>query len=62
MGTPPALLGLAITVKDAAIEAQVDNNTACDVYMCFREVFSTTLLNMPIILGGPGKKVVQLGG
>ena len=40
--------------KDASEEAEVDKNTACDVYRWLREVCSTTLLTTPIVLGGPG--------
>ena len=58
--------------KDAAEEAEVDPNTACDIYRYFLEVRlkmsiilccvyrwfrKTTLLNTTIFLGGPGKKV-----
>ena len=46
-------------VNDASQEAQVDNNTACDVYRWFRKMCSTTLLNTTITLGGPGM-IVQV--
>ena len=41
-------------VTDAAIDIEVDKNTACDVYRWLREVCSTTLLGLPCILGGAG--------
>ena len=40
--------------KDAAQEAEVDKNTSCDVYRWLREVCSTALLSVPVVLGGPG--------
>ena len=40
--------------KHTSEEAEVDKNTACDVYRWLREVCSTTLLTTPIVLGGPG--------
>ena len=54
--------------KDAAEEAEVDPNTACDIYRYFSGGLSwnvyvyrwfreTTLLNTTILLGGPGKIV-----
>ena len=46
-------------VKDAAKDVEIDKNIACDLYRWFREVCSTTLLQTPIILGGPGV-VVQV--
>ena len=42
------------SVTDAARDAEVDEGTAIDVYRWLREVCSTTLLNTPIVLGGPG--------
>ena len=38
----------------ASAEAEVTETTACQVYEWLREVCSTTLLQTPIILGGPG--------
>ena len=38
----------------AAREADTSENTACQVYQWLREVCSTKLLQLPIILGGPG--------
>ena len=46
-------------VTDAAKIAEVDVNTAVDVYRWLREVCSTKLLQTPIVLGGPGI-VVQI--
>ena len=46
-------------VKHAAYDADIDKNTACNVYRWLREVCSTKLLQMPIILGGPGV-IVQI--
>lgn len=46
-------------VTEAAQEAEVDKNTAVDVYRWLREVCSTKLLPMPMVLGGPGV-VVQI--
>ena len=47
-------------VTEAAKVAEVDANTAVDVYRWLREVCSTKLLQTPIIvLGGPGI-VVQI--
>ena len=37
-----------------AQEAEIGENTACDIYQWLREVCSTELLGTPIILGGPG--------
>ena len=39
-------------VTDAAKIAEVDENTAVDVYRWLREVCSTKLLATPILLGG----------
>ena len=41
-------------MTDAATEADVTDATACQVYQWLREVCSSTLLETPIILGGPG--------
>ena len=41
-------------VTDAARIAEVDENTAVDVYRWLREVYSTKLLATPILLGRPG--------
>ena len=46
-------------VTEAAKVAEVDANTAVDVYRWLREVWSTKLLQTPIVLGGPGI-VVQI--
>ena len=46
-------------VTDAAEEARVSRETAINVYQWLREVCTTTLINTPIILGGP-QKVVQI--
>ena len=48
---------LEYAVTDAAKIAEVDENTAVDVYQWLREVCSTKLLNTPILLGGPGVTV-----
>ena len=39
-------------MTDAAEEAEVTESTASQVYQWFREVCSTKLVNIPIILGG----------
>ena len=46
-------------MTDAARVAEVDENTAVDVYRWLREVCSTKLINTTIMLGGPGV-VVQI--
>ena len=46
-------------VSDACEEAQVTAKTAVDVYQWSREVCVTTLLQTPIMLGGPSR-VVQI--
>ena len=46
-------------VTDAMEEADVDRRTAIDIYQWLREVCSTKLLSMLIVLGGPGV-VVQI--
>ena len=46
-------------VKDAQRVAEVDKGTAIDVYRWLREICTTKLLPMPMILGGPGV-VVQI--
>ena len=47
-------------VIDASKEAEVKEDTACDIlYQWLREVCSTKLISMPIVLGGPGK-IVQI--
>ena len=38
-------------------EAQVTAKTAVDVYQWLREVCATTLLQTPIMLGGPSRMV-----
>ena len=40
-------------VIDLADKIDTGEDTACDIYQWLREVCSTTLLNTPIILGGP---------
>ena len=58
----PSSLSIIVTVwwakqylvSAAATEAEVTEATACQVYEWLREVCSTTLLQTPIILGGPG--------
>ena len=47
------------SVCAAATEAEVTEATSCQVYEWLREVCSTSLLQTPIILGGPGV-VVQI--
>ena len=42
-----------------AAEAEISENTACAIYQWLREVCSTALLGMPMILGGPGV-IVQI--
>lgn len=37
-----------------AEEAEIAENTACSIYQWLREVCSTALLPMPMVLGGPG--------
>ena len=49
----------AYPVTLMAQEAEIGENTACDIYQWLREVCSTKLLGSPIILGGPGV-IVQL--
>ena len=46
-------------VSDACEEAQVTAKTTVDVYQWLREVCATTLLQTPIMLGGPSR-VVQI--
>ena len=41
-------------VCEAALEAEVTENTSIQVYQWLREVCSTTLLQTRIVLGGPG--------
>lgn len=41
-------------VTEAAEEAEVDPGSAVDVYRWLREICSTRLLHIPIVLGGPG--------
>ena len=42
-----------------AEEAEIPENTACCIYQWLREVCSTALLPMPMVLGGPGV-IVQI--
>ena len=44
-------------VSQACRHAKVDKQTAIDMYQWLREVSSTMLLPMPIVLGGPGIEV-----
>ena len=53
------ILARQYTVSDACEEAQVTAKTAVDVYQWLREVCATTLLQAPIMLGGPSR-VVQI--
>ena len=46
-------------VIEASKEAEVKEDTACDIYQWLREVCCTKLISMPIVLGGPGK-IVQI--
>ena len=41
-------------VIQIAKEAEIGEDTACDIYQWLREVCSTKLSNIPIILGGSG--------
>ena len=41
-------------VSDAAEEASIGEDTACNIYQWLREVCSTKLVGIPIVLGGPG--------
>lgn len=41
-------------VTDMSQEAEITEDTACNIYQWLREVCSTKLLQTPIILGGPG--------
>ena len=59
--SPPSLLGAAVSSQGCGEEAEVHNNIACDVYTWFGKCAPPTLLNLSIILGGPGK-VVQVDG
>ena len=40
-------------VTDMAMEAEITERSACDIYNWLREVCSSKLLRMPILLGGP---------
>ena len=44
---------------DAADNVDVSKKTAIDVYQFFRDVYTTKLLQTPIVLGGPNV-VVQV--
>ena len=46
-------------VTQMAIEAEIGEDTACNIYQWLREVCSTKLLQLPITLGGPGV-IVQI--
>ena len=41
-------------VTHMAVEAEITEVAACDIYLWLREVCSTKLLSSPIVLGGPG--------
>ena len=41
-------------VTDVIDDAEIDTRTGVDVYQWLREVYTTKLLQTPIILGGPG--------
>ena len=41
-------------VTDMAMEVEITERSACDIYNWLREVCSTRMLRMPIVLGGPG--------
>ncbi len=41
-------------VTDFADFAEITEHTAIDIYQWLREVCSTTLVQIPIVLGGPG--------
>ena len=42
-------------VTQMAAEAEITDTVASDIYLWLREVCSAKLLQIPIILGGPGK-------
>ena len=44
-------------VTDVAEEAEVELHTAIDIFQWLREVYSTRLLQTPIVLGGQGVTV-----
>ena len=44
-------------VTSVAEDIGIDSSTACDVYQWLREVCTTKLLQMPILLGGPNTTV-----
>ena len=46
-------------VTDMAMEVEITERSACDIYNWLREVCSTRMLRMPIVLGGPGN-IVQI--
>ena len=46
-------------VTDVASEANISARVAVDMYQWLREVCTTSLLQTPIVLGGPGK-IVQI--
>ena len=48
------------SVTTAALDADISKSTTIDVYQWFREVCTTTLLNIPIVLGGNGV-IVEIG-
>ena len=41
-------------VTDMAMEAEITERSACDIYNWLHEVCSSKPLRMPIVLGGPG--------
>lgn len=46
-------------VTDATEEAEISTRVAIDIYQWLREICTAKLLNIPIILGGPGV-VIQI--
>ena len=46
-------------VIEMSREAEIKEDTACDIYQWLREVCTTHLLATPVVLGGPGV-VVQI--
>jgi hypothetical protein len=48
-----------LPVTDAVLQLEIHKETAINVYQWLREICSTKLISIPIVLGGPGK-VVQI--
>ena len=46
-------------VTDVIDDAEIDTRTGVDIYQWLREVYSTKLLQSPIVLEGPGT-IVQV--